>query len=83
MLPAQAVRLAKALPGIGLSVTGSSWGWQERFRIHQETWKAFHDNTASPLDIGARQGDLRAAMAPFLANQTFGACPSFPVKASD
>ena len=44
---------------------------QEKFRIHRETWGTFDDNKASKLDVGARQGDLRAAMAPFLANITF------------
>ena len=39
--------------------------------MHKETWGTFDDNKASDLDVGARQGDLRAAMAPFLANITF------------
>ena len=39
--------------------------------MHRETWGTFDDNKPSDLDVGARQGDLRAAMAPFLANITF------------
>ena len=69
-----------ASPGNGQLLTPGCV--QEKFRIHRETWGTFDDNKVSDLDVGAHQGDLRAAMAPFLANITFRELPvSLPLAA--
>lgn len=39
---------------------------------HREIWRAFKDIGNSDLALGPRSGDLRAAMAPFIANNTVG-----------
>ena len=54
---------------------------QESVHVHRERWGVFDDDTHSSLVVGPRNGDLRAAVAPFVANKSIGAsCP--PVRTS-
>lgn len=45
---------------------------QEQASINREKWVVFEDIARSSLLQGPQPGDLRAAFAPFLANDTMG-----------
>ena len=45
---------------------------QDQARLNRETWAIFQDISKSELPLGPRPGDLRAAVAPFLANDSTG-----------
>ena len=45
---------------------------QDQARLNRETWAIFEDISKSVLPLGPRPGDLRAAIAPFLANESTG-----------
>ena len=45
---------------------------QESAKLYRETWEVYEDNENSELVLGPRLGDLRASLAPFLANASAG-----------
>lgn len=45
---------------------------QDKAEAFRETWAVYEDIQDAKLLHGPRRGDLRAAMAPFLANDTVG-----------
>ena len=45
---------------------------QEQARLNRERWAVSKDIAKSKLPLGPHSGDLRAALAPFLANETVG-----------
>ena len=49
---------------------------QDQSDLFREKWSVFEDIDSSTLPLGPRKGDLRAAIAPFIANKTVGLAPS-------
>ena len=50
----------------------SSNAMQERAGLSREKWAIYKDIAKSKLPLGPHSGDLRAAVAPFLANESVG-----------
>lgn len=52
---------------------------QDQANLFRETWSVYQDIDNSQLPLGPRRGDLRAAISPFLANNTVGALLPDPI----